>query len=63
MVATIMILFWKWRQADAAAAFEKILVMVITGGLGWAAGRSQHAGAVGIENRRRGPEGAGENPD
>ena len=40
LVAVFMFLFWKWKQPDAAAAFEKILVMVITGGLGWAAGRT-----------------------
>ena len=41
LTAVFMFLFWKWKQPDAAAAFEKILVMVITGGLGWAAGRTQ----------------------
>ncbi|MGA2079984.1 MAG: hypothetical protein ABSH53_05150 [Holophaga sp.] len=40
-MAVFMFLFWKWKQPEAAAAFEKILVMVITGGLGWAAGRAQ----------------------
>ncbi len=44
LVAVFMFLFWKWKQPDAAAAFEKILVMVITGGLGWAAGRTQYPG-------------------
>ena len=45
LVAVFMFLFWKWKQPDAAGAFEKILVMVITGGLGWAAGRSQVSGS------------------
>ncbi len=49
LVAVFMFLFWKWKQAEAASAFEKILVMLITGGLGWAAGRGQ---AQGAGNRR-----------
>jgi len=44
LVAIFMFLFWKWKQPEAAGAFEKILVMVITGGLGWAAGRTQGGG-------------------
>jgi hypothetical protein len=51
LVAVFMFLFWKWQQPDAAGAFEKILVMVITGGLGWAAGRTQVPGGARREDR------------
>jgi hypothetical protein len=51
LVAGFMFLFWKWRQPEAASAFEKILVMVITGGLGWAAGRSQGPGSGRLGDR------------
>lgn len=51
LVAVFMFLFWKWQQPEAAGAFEKILVMVITGGLGWVAGRSQGAGLGRREDR------------
>jgi hypothetical protein len=56
LVAVFMFLFWKWKQPDAAAAFEKVLVMVITGGLGWAAGRTQGPGGNRREDR---PPGTG----
>jgi hypothetical protein len=48
-----MFLFWKWKQPDAAGAFEKVLLMVITGGLGWAAGRgrAQDSGTRRMEDR------------
>jgi hypothetical protein len=51
LVAVFMFLFWKWQQPDAAGAFEKILVMLITGGLGWAAGRGRPQGAGRLEDR------------
>ena len=51
LVAVFMFLFWKWQQPDAAGAFEKILVMLITGGLGWAAGRGRAQGAGRLEDR------------
>jgi len=53
LVAVFMFLFWKWNRPDAAGAFEKILVMLITGGLGWAAGRgrAQGAGTGRLEDR------------
>ena len=45
LVAVFMFLFWKWNRPEAAGAFDKILVMLITGGLGWAAGRGRAQGA------------------
>jgi hypothetical protein len=53
LVGIFMFLFWKWKQPEAAGAFEKILVMVITGGLGWAAGRgvAQNSAPGRLEDR------------
>jgi hypothetical protein len=59
LVTVFMFLFWKWKQPDAANAFEKVLVMVITGGLGWAAGRSQSAGSGRLEDRMAHPRKTG----
>ena len=55
-----MSLFWKWNRPEAAGAFEKILVLVITGGLGWAAGRAQGGGGRRGEDHRTQPEGPAE---
>jgi hypothetical protein len=62
LVTVFMFLFWKWHQPEAAGAFEKILVLVITGGLGWAAGRAQGTGGQRSEDHRAPPGKAGQRP-
>ncbi len=49
----LFFLFHKWQMTKAADAFEKILIMLITGALGWAAGRSP-LGGIGQSGARAG---------